>query len=50
MMNDYELAVIDSCIVDKKNIPIVLSELQPRDFEEPLCRKAFATISGLFES
>lgn len=47
-MSDFEKTIIDSCIADKKNIPIVINKLSPMDFNDPICRKAFIVISNLF--
>ena len=46
-MSDYETTVIDCCIIDNKNIPLVISELQVDDFESTDCRKALRAITDL---
>ncbi|MCK5513499.1 MAG: AAA family ATPase, partial [Deltaproteobacteria bacterium] len=49
-MSDYERAVIDSCLANKKNIPLIVGELQPEDFESAVCNKAFTAINNLFNN
>ncbi|MBW1854924.1 MAG: AAA family ATPase [Deltaproteobacteria bacterium] len=49
-MSDYERAVIDSCLANKRNIPLIVGELQPEDFESAVCSKAFTAINNLFDN